>query len=241
MEEPKLIVEIKQRGHLYTVEQMEPVFDLLFDNYFGRCKSMEFRDTTEQYDYRVYDYFDREEFTALFFNPTENTSYQIAPNESIAYVFFETTTAKGQANCLLIRSQKQNRLLITLTQEELKNLGGESIILNFLQKVYQYFDVVNVKAAPHPDLMNVYETEDLEEEELLFDQYLGWVHLISKSIYDGIYLDHEDLLEAPAYKVEEWSKDVLFLQVYENLFAFEDPENRSRIIKLNQFLNEKYL
>jgi hypothetical protein len=71
-----------------------------------------------------------------------------------------------------------------------------------------------------------------------FGKYLDWIHILSPSEYLPKFTK-EELLNAPAYRVEEWDNDVVFMMCYENPFEYELPENVERVRKISDYLRSK--
>ncbi len=71
-----------------------------------------------------------------------------------------------------------------------------------------------------------------------FGSYLGWYTLISPRGY-APYFDPQDLLAAPAHRVEDLPDGGIAVTAYPDPFDFEGPEATRRIAEITTYLNER--
>ena len=65
---------------------------------------------------------------------------------------------------------------------------------------------------------------------------IGWYHLISSRSYE-LYYSQQDLLNAPAYKVQKLDNGWVEMYVYPNPLDYDKPENLQRLTETANYLN----
>jgi hypothetical protein len=71
-----------------------------------------------------------------------------------------------------------------------------------------------------------------------FGSYLGWHTLISRRGY-APYFELQDLLQVPAYHVEELANAAVSITAYPNPFDFESSDTHRRIVEITRYLNDR--
>jgi hypothetical protein len=105
--------------------------------------------------------------------------------------------------------------------------------INVLPKVtsaYLYDSSVGIAA--------LHKAHAVEQPPAVFTTHLRWMHFLAPSNYT-LFLSTEDLLAAPASRVEKREDGIVVLRAFDDPFKSDDPEVLRRLAVLSDYLRSK--
>jgi hypothetical protein len=192
-------------------------------------------------------------YTKMSLETTDSNDSLVSFNESLFRSVFSDTTclhafAGGMPGEISFDFKLKGSIHITSESRYIKFLidrddfvkinGPEKIYYMFLSIAKQFSQLTNAN-------LQVVESEKFYEKTEMRvikgphrSRYLDWIHILGPSAYSPAYTK-EELLNAPAYRVEEWENDVVFMMCYEKPFEYDLPENIERVRAITDYLRGK--
>jgi hypothetical protein len=174
------------------------------------------------------------------FNALRFKEYVIKEQETDGYLFAEIDKLlQSDLEFCVSRSNDKNVIRMVIDHDNFINEGGSEKIYNLFITLSRLMPgLCDAVCGP---VMSSYFYDKIDMTRVLAPhsgRYLYWIHILGPSEYAPKYLK-EELLNAPAYRVEEWENDVVFMMCYENPFEYDLPENVERVRKISDYLDDK--
>lgn len=135
------------------------------------------------------------------------------------------------------RSSFQNNVNLYVSDALVRTIEVEAMLRLTRQVAAALPQFLESRSSADPHLRELIHQYDLPNLPA-FNFMLGWAHLVSPRGIAPYYLP-EDLLQAPAYRVQQLENGLIEMLVYPHPLAYELPENRQRIIELTRYFAAK--
>lgn len=133
----------------------------------------------------------------------------------------------------------QNTATLVLGRNDFPSAEQTDTLLSFAKHMMRCFPLFSwAKGRTDPAVNEFYDSKNLLRVPSCFMNYLAWFHLISPLGY-GPYFDREDLLNMPAYDVQELEDGIIQVITYKDPLDFASEESRQRIIEITNYLNHR--
>ena len=147
---------------------------------------------------------------------------------------------EGSLSITWTSDKNTHNFVISIDHDDFVNSGEVGRFQNFVRGIAGLFTKLSegVTRAIEFDDENYYGKHGLEHLDGCFSGYVAWIHILGAEHY-GVYgYSKEDLLGAPAFRVQEWSDGTIFLMSYEDPFSWNERPTIEQIKKLNNYLLE---
>jgi hypothetical protein len=200
----------------------ETALQMLENNPFGRFDQME---SETPYEYVP---LNRETVLAVISAPFVSDYITIGLGADVPFPLGGTIT----------RDSTDNGISLSLGGENVEKAASLEEITKYLQGWRFALPAFHSAIATAEDRENAFWMDIAETEPLpdCFGSRLGWYHVISPRGYQD-YFRREDLLRAPALRLEELPDGAIALMSYAHPLEFATPENTAQIIKITNYLN----
>lgn len=147
----------------------------------------------------------------------------------------------GKINLTFRSGKEGNRVRITLNHEATAKKETLDQLVALIKQISQLLTNVRWGFANSIGFKHYtfYEKYKLENLFGCFGHHIRWIHILGKMEYERFSISKEDLLQAPAFEVEELNNDTIFIMSYENPFSWEDEDTVAKIKTLNDYLLSK--
>jgi hypothetical protein len=134
-----------------------------------------------------------------------------------------------QSTHIVTRGLVQNTVNLYVPNAMLRETSADAL-LDLMRTVAALPHVLACRASADPDIRSFI---DLHKLPFLpsFNFILGWAHLVAPRAIAPYYLP-EDLLRAPAYRVQRLDNGLIELLVYARPLDYRLPKSRERILEL---------
>lgn len=148
---------------------------------------------------------------------------------------------EGTLHVTLTSTEKSNNFVLLVDHEDFLSSGDVDRFYDFVREIAKLFTKISegVTRAIAYDDEEYYDKHGLEHLDSCFSSYVAWVHILGADQYTLDGYSKEDLLNAPAYKVEEWENDTIFMMSYKDPFSWDEEQTIEQIKRLNSYLLEK--
>jgi hypothetical protein len=229
----RIMFTLKGENVELTKREKEEWFKLLNSEYFGKIEFMTlFLTDRDEPDDIVFDknilrnFLDQNISTGML--ALESKKNASGPNSSLEITFGKQFFDKDK-----------RALCVTIDQDNFIEENGVLRLLEFIRESSKLFKSIMVgKCTATVNLREYYNSLGIEPIIAKLGMYVHWIHIWGPSVYKEYY-KKEDLLNAPAYKIEEWENEVIFMMSYKDPFSIDSPETKRQIIRLSNYLNDK--
>lgn len=148
---------------------------------------------------------------------------------------------EGKLSVTWTSAEKANNFVLMVDHEDFLSSGEVDRFYGFVLAISKLFPKISegVTRATAFDDEEYYSKHGLEHLDGCFSGYVAWIHILGADDYTLHGYSKEDLLNAPAYKVEEWEEDTIFMMSYKDPFSWDEATTAERINKLNNYLLDK--
>jgi hypothetical protein len=229
----RIIFILRGKNVVLTKEEKEEWFRLLNSEYFGKIDSIRLffkeSDDPNEFDFdkdTLRSFLDKNVTTGMLaLESKENTS---GPNSSLEITFGKQ-----------FFYEDYRALCVTIDQDNFVENNGVLKLIEFIRRSSKLFRLISLGTSNAALDLAVYNnTRGIKPIIATLGAYIRWIHIWGPSVYKEYY-KKEDLLNAPAYKIEEWENEVIFMMSYKDPFSIDSPETEQQIIRLSNYLNDK--
>lgn len=143
---------------------------------------------------------------------------------------------------IISRSDSDNNITLMMNAEDLSKLGKLESVTSYMQEWRFVLPAFFSSSASADDRENDFFYDELALPLVpeCIGNTVGWYHVLSPLGYQD-YFKREDLINAPAYKVEELTDKTICLMTYPHPLEFASEESTERISKLTKYLYERWM
>lgn len=151
----------------------------------------------------------------------------------------DSQRAMGAFEFIVRREPADNSIVLSASGEYLE-MAGIQVSAGFLRQVAlampTFFQASGRDMSA--GLADYVRAQKLPRLPEILDYSINWYYLLSLTCYQEYYT-REDLLAAPAYRVEELDNGWIELICYDHPLRRDTPENLARIDELTRYLDER--
>ncbi len=211
-----------------SATQRERLHQVVLYNPFGSFDRMAL--VTSEDHPASYEPFDRERVARVLLD---------APSADITLLTGDEEETEGGLSLVLNHNAEKTLLRFVLREDYLVGAGGTEFLLEYVREVVSVFPKLHSGRASvlthHPDY---YRRFELRKVPKTFHMFLGWIHFLGPSSYEGFY-DRDTLLKAPAHSTTTLKNGVIEIRNYVHPFDHEEAPTIETLRTMTDYLHRE--
>ena len=219
---------VTERENPLGKERLDAIVNLLLDNPFGKYEKM-----CPDVDEHEFIPFSKN----LLLEEIQRRKYF----SIIMRSEMSSENPEGNLSITLTSEKNRNSLALIIDHDDFITSGEVGRFLLFVENMSKMFTkltrgsvrAVEFNADKYRKKHKVKRLNDC------FGGYIKWIHILGVFHYKENGYSKNDLLNAPAYKVEEWENDTVFMMSYKEPFSWDEEVTINQMKELNNYLLDK--
>jgi hypothetical protein len=231
----KIDFSMSEKNNPLDKERGSLMYNFIVNNPFGKFEEMRIK----------YDNLLKDDYDFVPFDETVVSNNILSSPQCYIILRSEVAGPYGEPKfeVMFSKSNERNFFSIMIDREDFVRKAGVEKIEQYIRSITPLFTKLDRgSCAKAINFVSFYHELKIEQLSPAFSYFVQWIHIIGPGTFEhpneNIY-KREDLLNAPAYSIEEWDNGFIFMKGYEDPFEYNTSENRERIIRLNAYLDEK--